>query len=101
MELDSVDRPPFVTERADRISVALGRHQIAFGRFLDVVAVTHPGRHWLVRREACKQSLRLEKVHLGAGVLATNWANHPAAFDMGDQLHAAAGDEHTRDVEES
>ena len=100
MKLDSEDRALLVAERADRVSFALSRDFVALGRLLDVVAVTHPRRHRLVRRESLEQSLGFEDFHLRAAVFSTVGANDLSAFDVRDQLHSVADSQHRRDVED-
>src|SRR5207253_5783394 len=91
--------PLLVPESADRIAVTLRGDTVAFGWLLDMIAVTHPGRHGLVGRETSEQTLWLQYLHFGASVLAAIGANYLTAFDVRDQLHPVTNAEHGRDIE--
>ena len=73
---------------------------VAGRRRVDVVAVAHPRRHALAGVEAIEQPVGSRRPGARAAVLAPAGADHLAARQVRDELHAVADAEHRREVEE-
>jgi hypothetical protein len=100
VKLHPVDRTGLVLEGGDGVACARRCDSIAGGRRLDVIAVAHPDRRFLVRREAAKQHALARRRDLVASVLTLASARDFGTLEIGDHLHSVTDAKHRRDVEE-
>ena len=95
VELDPEERQLGVLDGRDGGVVAARGHLVARRRGVDVVAVAHPDRRLLAAAESAEQPSALDRDARPA-VLPAIGPGHPAAGEMGQQLHAVAEAQHRR-----
>jgi hypothetical protein len=100
MEEDAMDRTRRVLERDDGVARTCGSDGVPSGRFIDVIAMTHPDRHLFARGESVEEPRRVSHRDFGTSVFAAVRSDHPGTFEMRDELHPIADPQYGGDVEQ-